>query len=90
MPMPDAMLMIPTGHPEELGLVLYSLIMKASLALRHVTAILWLLQLVYAYFLCLIETLTSAPLFVSLVLLSLYPLQYGQMVSACTTSGTGW
>lgn len=55
----DTMLMIPTGHPEELGLVLYSLIIKASLALRHVAAILWLLQIIYAYFLCLIETLTS-------------------------------
>lgn len=40
MPMPGAMLMIPTGHPEELGLVLYSLIMKASLAPRHVAVIL--------------------------------------------------
>lgn len=88
--MPDAMLIILTGHPEELGLVLSSLIMKASLAPRHVAVILWLLQLIYAYFLCLIETLTSAPLVVSLVLLSLHPLQYGQTVSACTTGGTGW
>lgn len=89
-PMPGAMLMIPTGHPEGLELVLYSLIMKASLAPRHVVANLWLLQLIYAYFLCLIETLTLVPLMVSLVLLSLHPLQYGQTVSACTTGGTGW
>lgn len=52
--------------------------MKASLAPRDVAAILWLLQLIYASFFCLIETLTSAPLVVSLVLLSLHPLQYGQ------------